>query len=335
MHAAAERSGRAAPGTPQSQRSTRATLACVADQFSPAARRKGTGSFSSQPVLSAARRAGGAGGVQPLRGARPSSAQRGALAAERALKARQAELPGLAVRGKGAPGARYAPPVGATESLRRTIGAQPPAVRNVAKGRASAAVAARLAHIDALLAKSKAAAGGARGYGECWPAPLGGAPPAVAQPERMPTPPAVAPSPMLMDELTGGDSDAEWAADWEVAEAMKGAEWAVADWESGRDLSAPEAEAEVEAEAEAEPEAAAEEPAAEEVAAAEDDPELTALATKMQAVHRGRAARAVAARLKVERDALGEIAEFSGALVEACMASAMQALVADENGLDD
>jgi hypothetical protein len=37
----------------------------------------------------------------------------------------------------------------------------------------------------------------------------------------------------------------------------------------------------------------------------------------MQAVHRGRAARAVAARLKVERDALGEIAEFSGALVEA------------------
>ena len=283
-------------------------------------------------MLSAARRAGGAGGVQPLRGARPSSAQRGVLAAERALKARQAELPGLSVRGKGAPGARYAPPVGATESLRRTIGAQPPAVRNVAKGRASAAVAARLAHIDALLAKSKAAAGGARGYGECWPAPLGGAPPAAAHPERMPTPPAVAPSPMLMDELTGGDSDAEWAADWEVAEAMKGAEWAVADWESGRDLSAPEAEAE--AEAEAEPEAAAEEPAAAEVAA-DDDPEMTALATKMQAVHRGRAARAVAARLKEERDALGEIAEFSGALVEAVFASAMQALVAEENALDD
>ena len=259
-----------------------------------------------------------------------SSAQRGVLAAERALKARQAELPGLSVRGKGGPGARYAPPIGA-ESLRRTIGAQPPAVRNVAKGRASAAVAARLAHIDALLAKSKAAAGGARGYGECWPAPLGGAPPA---PERLPTPPPVAPSPMLMDELTGGDSDAEWAADWEVAEAMKGAEWAVADWESGRDLSAPDAEAE---EMDAEAEAAAEDEAApeEEPAAEEEDPELTAVALKMQAAHRGRAARALAGRLETERKALVEIADFSGALVQAVMASAMIALVADENQLED
>jgi len=256
-----------------------------------------------------------------------SSAQRGVLAAERALQARQAELPGLSVRGKGGPGARYAPPIGA-ESLRRTIGAPPPAVRNIAKGRASAAVAARLAHIDALLAKSKAAAGGARGYGECWPAPLGGAPP---EPERLPTPQPVAPSPMLMDELTGGDSDAEWAADWEVAEAMKGAEWAVADWESGRDLSAPEADAEAEmAEPEAEEEAAPEEPAA-----VEEDPELTAVAIKMQAAHRGRAARALAARLDTERQALVEIADFSGALVQAVMASAMIALVADENQLED
>jgi hypothetical protein len=138
---------------------------------------------------------------------------------------------------------------------------------------------------------------------------------------------------MLMDELTGGDSDAEWAADWEVAEAMKGAEWAVADWESGRDLSAPEADAEAEM---AEPEVAEEEEAApEEPAAVEEDPELTAVAIKMQAAYRGRAARALAARLDTERQALVEIADFSGALVQAVMASAMIALVADENQLED
>jgi hypothetical protein len=306
-------------------------------------------------------------------GTSAQSAASGQLAAERALLAAQARsgagsagnfAGNLSVRGRGAPGA----PVSGNESLRRTVGGAPPPVRNVAKGRASAAVAARLAHIDALLARSKAAAGGARGYGNCWPASMGDEPPGGAPaddaPPRMRTPAAPSPMPMMDGVEAGGDGDgedeeggAEWNADWEVSEAMKGAEWAVSEWENKPDLSVAELEQEIEAvmveqeraasavprasragsaAADAAPAAAAEEeeapppPPAAEQTPEEELAEQEAAALKMQSVARGRAARARTAKLREERDALQELADFSGGMVESAIAAALQAVGAQE-----
>ncbi len=309
-----------------------------------------------------------------VRASSASSAASGTLAAERALLAAQARsggMPaggGLSVRGHGS-GGPGAIPAGTTDAVRRAVaGAAAPAARNVAKGRASAAVAARLAHIDALLARSKAAAGGARGYGACWPASLGDAPDGAAPAPaavREPTPRQRTPAPSPMP---GTDAEAqqqqleeeeyEAEADWEVSEAMKGAEWAVADWDGAQDMVPGDLEAmETEIMAEEEQNAAAEAAAAEEEAApaaAEEqmedsesepapavrpaargpvnmeDPEVVAATLRLQTAQRGRAARARANKLRAERDALVEMADFSGGLVEAALASALQAIEAQE-----
>jgi hypothetical protein len=95
------------------------------------------------------------------------------------------------------------------------------APRGAAAGRAAAAVTARLAHIDALLAKSKAAAGGARGYGDLWPASLGTAPaPSPAEAAQ-----SVADAEPVLESVAA-------LQDWEVACAMEAAQWAVTHWEA-------------------------------------------------------------------------------------------------------
>ena len=157
------------------------------------------------------------------------SAHGGAVAAERsrlAAKARSA-APGLAVQGfnttgLGATGKVTGTLGGTAPPLRATLGASMAAPRGAAAGRAAAAVTARLAHIDALLAKSKAAAGGARGYGDLWPASLGKAPPAASQADEAQTAADAAP---VLESVAA-------LQDWEVEKAMQAAQWAVSHWEA-------------------------------------------------------------------------------------------------------
>ena len=172
------------------------------------------------------------------------SALGGAVAAERsrlAAKAR-AGVPGLAVQGfnttgLGATGQLTGSLGGTAPPLRATLGASMAAPRGAAAGRAAAAVTARLAHIDALLAKSKAAAGGARGYGDLWPASLGKAPaPSQAEAAQV----AADAEPVLESVAA--------LQDWEVACAMEAAQWAVTHWEApfgaSSAISTPEPEQE-------------------------------------------------------------------------------------------
>ena len=105
----------------------------------------------------------------------------------------------------------------------------------------SAAVSARLEHIDALLEASKAAAQGAQGFGDCWPAALGPLPSAEAAAEPVPAAPLAA----------QGDFAEE---DTEVALVLARASWGVeleapsaVDFALSSETEAP-TEAEVEAE---------------------------------------------------------------------------------------
>ena len=165
----------------------------------------------------------------------------GALAAERARLAAKARnqgssgtktaVGGLSVHGVNTTGLGATSRTGTQDSLhgsspalRTTLGAPMAPSRDVAAGRAAAAVTARLAHIDALLAKSKAAAGGMSGYGNVWPAPLG----------QVPTP--AAPTTAAADDVAA--SAMPWldcvAAlhDVEVECAMEAAQWALSHWEA-------------------------------------------------------------------------------------------------------
>jgi len=189
--------------------------------------------------------------VSPTRAATQAlrSNKAGALAAERARLAAKARnqgssgtktaVGGLSVHGVNTTGLgatsrtdRQDSLHGSSPALRTTLGAPMAPSRDVAAGRAAAAVTARLAHIDALLAKSKAAAGGMSGYGNVWPAPLGQVPPpAAAAPTTTAAAAAAAAAAVAASAMPWLDCVAA-LHDTEVECAMEAAQWALSHWEA-------------------------------------------------------------------------------------------------------
>lgn len=251
-----------------------------------------------------------------------ASSGSGALAAERArlaAKARSAATP-LAVRGLNASSLAHC--AAGTTPSQRTVAAPLPTVRALPKGRATAAVTARLEHIDALLAKSKAAAHGARGYGDCWPASLGKAPPPAATQAQTQAPASSMAA--EYDEDEEDDAAPVFAVeDWEVTEAMKAAEWAVSEWESGADLTTAQT-------AQAQPGGP---PAVSAPQSQASEMDMEEVALRLQAAARGRQARVIVARLRLESQALVQLSGLAAELVDSALVGAVATISLQDSGL--